>query len=311
LQGSAQYAGYQLGKDGIEWTPSYQWTPKGLQPLVFTAGIAAGATSATLNASWGPPTGFYQVTLSTGQVVNAFLTQGATTCTFWSQLPLTGSFLSGANPVAANVTAAATANAVVAGNPPVVGTATDIAASQSIAASGSAVLNGAKLNYIPGNSTVTIAGVTYTPVIQTDVPRNVVGTWTTSSTIKVSGFDQYGQPMTESQTGTTFTGKKAFAIITGITSTASITAATFGFGNVLGLPFAVPSGNWYGALFNDATDAGTFVQCDLTNPATTSTGDTRGSYTPAGTLNGAKFLCAEIKVLDTASQVGSFGMTPA
>jgi hypothetical protein len=122
----------------------------------------------------------------------------------------------------------------------------------------------------------------------------------------------YGQAMTESSaSGTSFTGKKAFAIITGITSTASITAFTAGFGNVLGLPFTTQSGDIFATAFNDAADAGTFVQRDYTVPATTSTGDTRGTYTPAGTLNGAKFVSALIKVVDPTAQVGSFGQPPA
>ena len=311
FQGSAQHAGYQGGKDGIEWTPTYLYLPKGLQPLVFTGALAAGALSATLNANFGPPTGFYPVTLSSGQQVQAYLTQGATTCTFWQPLPLGGNS-NGSNPATVALQAAATANAVVGGMPPVVGTSTDLAASQAVGAAASFVLTGgAKYNYIPNNNGVTVGGVAYTGTISADVPRNVVGAWTTSSTVKVSGFDVYGQAMTESQTGTTFTGKKAFAIVTGITSSASITGATMGFGNVLGFPFVVTSGNWYGAFFNDATDAGTFVQADLTNPATTSTGDVRGTYTPAGTLNGNKFLNGDIKVLDTASECGSFGMTQA
>lgn len=301
FQGSAQNASYEGGKAGIQTVCTYLWQPKGVASVTFTAALAAGVSSATLSANWGPPTGFYQMTLSTGQVVNAFLTQGATTCTFYQQFPLTGSTLATVNTQAATTTAA-----TVAGVPPVVGVAAAYAASQSVAAAGSVVLNGATYAGI----TQTFGGVSYTGGAP-DVPRNVVGAWTTSSTIVVSGFGVYGQPMTETQTGTTFTGKKAFAFITGITSSAAITAATFGFGNVLGLPFAVNSGNFMGAFFNDAADAGTFVPADFTYPATTSTGDVRGTYTPAGTLNGAKFLNAEILVYDVGSQIGAFGQMPA
>lgn len=304
--GSASNANYQGGKAGIQFTPLYRWRPTGTQPLVFTAALAAGAGSATLNANWGPPTGFYTVTLSTGQVVEAFLTQGATTCTFYNPLPLVGP------PVAATLVAAATVNATVVGMPPVVGTSTQVSASQAIAAAGSALLNGSYLNNVPGSSSQTIGGVAYTGVIVPDVPRNVVAAWTTASIIKVSGFDMYGQAMTESSaSGTSFTGKKAFAIITGITSTASITAFTAGFGNVLGLPFTTQSGDIFATAFNDAADAGTFVQRDYTVPATTSTGDPRGTYTTAGTLNGNKFVAALIKVVDPTAQVGAFGQQPA
>lgn len=319
LQGSAQHAAYQGGKDGIEVTPTYVWRPKGNLAIAFTGVLAAGVSSATLTGNWGPPTGFYNVTLSNGQVVNAWLVQGSTAVTFYQQLPLAGQVLN-----TVNTTSAVTATAVAAGVPPIIGAATQVAASQSIAAAGSAVLNGTLLASIPSGFPVVINGVTfngnvvtvngtnYTPAIYPDVPRSVVAAWTTSSTVKVSGFDLYGLPMTETQTGTSFTGKKAFAVVTSITSSASITAFTAGFGNVIGLPFTVVTGDFLGAVFNDNVEtSGTFVQADLTYPATTSTGDPRGTYVPAGTLNGAKFFNTEIRVYDTASEIGSFGQLPA
>jgi hypothetical protein len=300
LQGSAWMPSYNGGKDGVEWTPQYNWKPTSSQPLVFTGVLAAGAASATLNASWGPPSGIYQVTLSTGQVVNALLAQGATTCTFWNVPTSTGSL------VAAQVNTAATATASVAGVPPLLGVSNGFAASQSIAAAGSAVLNGAN------TGSITVNGVTYNPAGIPDVPRNVVGAWTTASNVTVTGLDVYGQLTTEVlSTPAGSTGKKAFSVIISITSSASITAATFGFGSVLGLPFKVASGGWMGAFLNDAVDAGTFVQGDPTFPPTGTTGDPRGTYAPTGALNGAKFLLAEIKTKDPTVQIDSFGYTPA
>jgi hypothetical protein len=302
FQGSAANGVYQGGKDGIQASQSYVYKPAGVAAVTFTAALAAGVSVATLTANWGPPTGLYPLTLSTGQIVNAFLTQGGTAVSFYQPLPLSGTTLNAATTQQATTTAA-----TVAGVPPVGGVAAAYAASQSIAAAGSAVLNGATYAGI----TLTVKGTQYTGAAP-DVPRNVVGAWTTSSTVMVSGFDLYNQPMTETQTGTTFTGKKAFAFITSITSSAAITGATFGFGNVLGLPFVVTSGNFLGAVFNDSTETtGTFVQADLTYPATTSTGDTRGTYAPAGTLNGAKWLNLDLQVLDVGSQIGAFGQQPA
>jgi hypothetical protein len=319
FQGSAQHAAYEGGKDGIETPPTYIWRPKGYLAITFTGVLAAGVSAATLTGNWAPPTGYYNVTLSNGQVVNAWLVQGSTAVVFYQQLPLAGQTLATVNTVSA-----VTASAVVAGVPPIVGAATQVAASQAITAGNNAVLNGTLLALItsgfPVNingitfngSIVTVNGTAYTPAIYPDVPRNVVGAWTTSSTVKVSGFDLYGLPMTETQTGTSFTGKKAFAVVTSISSTASITAATFGFGNVIGIPFCVVTGDFLGAVFNDNVEtSGTFVQADLTYPATTSTGDPRGTYVPAGTLNGAKFFNTEIRVYDTASEIGSFGQLPA
>src|SRR5271166_3560760 len=288
LQGSAAYATYQGGKAGVEMTYTYLWRPTNPAfAQAFTAGLAAGVGSGTLTGNWLAPTGFYSMTFSTGQVVLAWLTQSSTAVTFYNPLPLNG----GA-PIAAVTQAAVTANVTVAGVPPALGVANAYAASQSIGAAANAVLNGAQVGSYTNQGTV------YNPAGIPDVPRNVVGAWTTSSTITVKGFDQYGVATSEVQTGTSFTGKKAFAVITSITSSASITAATFGNAAVLGLPFACSTGNWFGALLADASDAGTFVQADFTSPATTSTGDPRGTYAAAGALNGVKFLNSELRVFD-------------
>ena len=84
---------------------------------------------------------------------------------------------------------AVTATISVGGQPPVVGVANSYSVSAAIGA-------GSRCG----------AAAT-TP----DVARNVVGAWTTSSTVTVVGTDFYGYVQTEAQTGTTFTGKKAFA----------------------------------------------------------------------------------------------------
>jgi hypothetical protein len=301
LSGQAALANYQLNKNGIEWTPEFVWVPQGPRAVAFTGVLAAGALLATLSANWAGASGLFPMTLSSGEVVNALLTNGATTCTFWpaSPPPTGGSF----GPAHA-ILNAVTASATVGGQPPVLGVANAISVSASIAAAGLAVL--ATL----GAGTVMIAGVA-TPAAIPDVPRNVIGAWTTASTVTVKGLDYYGQAQTETQTGSAFTGKKTFSAILSVSSSAAITLATFGTGNVLGLPFRVGSGGISPAMFNDATDAGAFVQPDLTMPATATTGDVRGTYAPAGALNGAKFLAISMKVYDNQSQVGAFGVTPA
>src|ERR1019366_5990214 len=53
VSGSGQSMG-PPGNYGPGFTPFYRWKPVGQNvPLVFTAVIAAAATTATLNASWG------------------------------------------------------------------------------------------------------------------------------------------------------------------------------------------------------------------------------------------------------------------
>jgi hypothetical protein len=74
-----------------------------------------------------------------------------------------------------------------------------------------------------------------------DVPRNVVAAWTTTAVLAVEGYDEYGNFMVEkSASGTSLTGKKAFKKISRIWSSAAITSATVGTGDVLGLPAFLP-----------------------------------------------------------------------
>lgn len=101
-----------------------------------------------------------------------------------------------------------------------------IAESQSVAAGAAFVLNGAQSDL--SNDTAPI---------YLDVPRALTASWTTTSILTITGKDEYGDVIIEkSASGTSHTGKKAFASITSITSSASITSAIVGFGDVLGLP---------------------------------------------------------------------------
>lgn len=110
---------------------------------------------------------------------------------------------------------------------PLVADADGIAASQSVAAGASFVLNGATVTVSNGIATL-------------DVPRNVTASWTTASVLTITGRDALGNVVVEkSASGTSHTGTKAFKQITSISSTASITSATVGYGDVLGLPVAV------------------------------------------------------------------------
>ncbi len=284
----------QTGNNGFLSSQFYRWKPLGNKAIAFTAVVAVGDTTKTLTGNWAGPTGLFKVTLSSGEVVNALLTNGATTCAFYTYPtpPTVGSY-----GTAYAATKTATVNATVSGCPPIVGVANAYSVSASIAQGGNAVLGGAQ----------TTAGVG-TP----DVPRNVVGAWTTAATVTVTGTDYYGNAQTETQgPGTSFTGKKAFGTVTQITSDTAITAATFGTGNVLGLPFRADSGDLFSMVFDKAADAGTHVVADITVPATAATGDVRGTYAPAGTLNGVKFLAATIAVSDTVSKFGTLGVTPA
>lgn len=137
-----------------------------------------------------------------------------------------------------------------------------------------------------------------------DVPRNITFTVTHASSIVamtflVVGTDEYGIAMSEAfavtATGTTKTaaGKKAFKTITRIDLTAAADASAntveVGFGDVLGLPIALPGTGLVVRELEDhaAPTAGTLVVADFAKP-TTSTGDVRGTYDPNSACNGVK-----------------------
>lgn len=125
-----------------------------------------------------------------------------------------------------------------------------------------------------------------------DVPRNVVAAWTTASTLTITGVDEYGNAVVEqSANGTSHAGKKAFKKITSVKSSAAITAATVGTGDVLGLPVFVPGA---GNLLKEMQDravatAGTLVAGVITaGGATATSGDVRGTYDPNAACDGDK-----------------------
>ena len=142
--------------------------------------------------------------------------------------------------------------------------------------------------------------------------------------ITVSGYDYYGQAMSEAITSssavsTAVSGKKAFYQITSVaTAGATGTALTIGTTDILGIPVrVVDAGYVVGVGWNNtlARDAGTFVQA-ATTTATTTTGDVRGTYLPSSASDGIKRLvmtigCNAIMVGPNATRVGALGVTQA
>ena len=136
--------------------------------------------------------------------------------------------------------------------------------------------------------------------ITLDAPRNVVAAWTGTAVITVRGFDEYGQRMMESSaSGTSFTGKKAFAIVDDVRFSANVTAATVGTGNVLGYSMFVPFGL---AVIRTTVDnsnetVAAFVAGDTTKPTAT-TGDVRGTFTPTNVPDGSRAYHAYVYAVD-------------
>jgi len=158
-----------------------------------------------------------------------------------------------------------------------------------------------------------------------DVPRALIitiGTGTiASNTITITGFDYFGQPMSEAiATGTTqsttVSGKKAFYIVTSITTTGAVGGTVaVGTTDLLGIPVRVANVAYVVSVKSNNTlaqDAGSFVAAD-TATATTTTGDVRGTYAPATASNGIvrtvmAISLPGIAVGPNATRIGALGV---
>jgi hypothetical protein len=192
----------------------------------------------------------------------------------------------------------------------------NIAPSQTAAGAGAVTLTA-------GTSAKSVVRNDGTTVIQLDVPRAIkVNCSTTARAFTVSGYDYYGQAMSEVITvataATAVTGLKAFFQVSGVTIAGSATAVVVGTSDVLGIPVRVTNVAYVASVKSNNTlaqDAGTFVAAD-TATATTGTGDVRGTYAPATASNGIVrtvmgILLPGIAVGPNATRVGALGVTQA
>jgi hypothetical protein len=198
--------------------------------------------------------------------------------------------------------------------------ANNIAASQTPAAAGALTLTAGT----SAKSVVLPNGVT---ALQLDVARAVSVTQAaagTARTFTVSGYDYYGQAMSEAITstvGSTVAGKKAFYYVTSVTVAAggTTTAVTIGTADVFGCPvrfidksYVVRYG-WNNATTDDTS--GVLTVAD-TAAATTTTGDVRGTFAPSSVADGIKRLVMTlalpaIAVGPNATRTGALGVTQA
>jgi hypothetical protein len=136
-------------------------------------------------------------------------------------------------------------------------------------------------------------------LVVTDFPRALTYVSSSASdtgTILLTGYDQYKSLQTELITlnGTTpVPGKKAFVYIQSVTPVSATLVGNLSIGTsqIFGLPMAADPGSfdasWKVIAGAQTADAGTFVFADRTNPATSITGDVRGTYSPAAAPNGS------------------------
>ena len=137
---------------------------------------------------------------------------------------------------------------------------------------------------------------------------------------RVLGFDIYGYAMTENITAagaTTVSGKKAFKYIQSVTPIGTVGAtATVGTGDVFGLPLY--SSTFFGtqnpadvSIFYNGlaiTITTGYLAGDQTNPATSTTGDVRGTWPAASASDGVKRLILWQSPLVTNSLVTGSGL---
>jgi hypothetical protein len=179
-----------------------------------------------------------------------------------------------------------------------------------------------------GTGTTSVVRQDGITVVQLDVPRAVAtttgaGTPTTRN-VTISGFDVYGQPMSEvivtgTVASTTVNGKKAFFQIRSITISGSpVVTVAVGTTDILGSPVRITNAGYIARAGWDNTlaeDAGTFVAA-VTTAATTTSGDVRGTYVPSSAADGAKrlvvgVLLPAIAVGPQATRTGALGVTQA
>jgi len=162
-------------------------------------------------------------------------------------------------------------------------------------------------------------------VLQFDCARAVSVSLVTGGTARaytISGYDYYGQAMTEvitSVAAATTNGKKAFYQIVSVSGAgASTTAVTVGTTQLLGLPVRVTDGGyichvgWNGSFTID----GGSLAVAVTAPATSTTGDVRGTFSPSSVPDGIKRLVVGIMlpgiaVGPNATRTGALGVTQA
>lgn len=145
------------------------------------------------------------------------------------------------------------------------------------------------------------------------------------ATFTVAGWDIYGYPMTETITGSsgapgTANGKKAFKAIASVTPAGTLSGSnvSVGMSDIFGLPMLATAQSALQGYWNNLItyNVGTFVAAVLTNPATATTGDVRGTLVPGSASDGSKRLTlfqhpSLSQMITSGINVGMFGVTQA
>jgi hypothetical protein len=150
------------------------------------------------------------------------------------------------------------------------------------------------------------------------------GTTLAGIVFTVSGYDIYGFPQTEAITGPaagTVNGKKTWKWISSVTPNGNSTqTVSIGTADIFGLPIKGASFPYVQLYWNNIVQlTAQYTVPDLTSPATTLTGDVRGTFTPsASAADGTKRLVAFVTIpvaniavtTQAALLTGMFGVQP-
>jgi len=184
--------------------------------------------------------------------------------------------------------------------------------------------SGASFTLAAGTGVTTVTDLDGTVRYVLDVPRSVTITaaGANTATYKISGYDAYGQPMSQTlaaPTTSTVTSTKMFKSIVSVTNanaTAGTNGLTVGFSNLIGLPYRVTSRDYIiGSNYNATAIALTaYTVADTTSPATQSTTDVRGYVTLPSAADGVKRLVVAIAIPaiacgPNATRIGALGVT--
>lgn len=166
------------------------------------------------------------------------------------------------------------------------------------------------------NSTVMVLDVSRCPSLTSTANLSAIN-------FTLTGFDEYGKKLTSTIAGpnaNTVTFPKAVKSVLSVVpnTTDGTNYATVGTSNTFGLPYACLDAAYVIPRWGNALgfDQGTLVTADATSPATASTGDVRGTYTPSSVANGSKRLTlwlhlTEAQCGSTSTLAGAYGVTQA
>lgn len=184
---------------------------------------------------------------------------------------------------------------------PTVADVDGICAAQAIAAAGDALING----------TLAAAG-SFTADVARGVQVDSSDAGDTTQTVTIYGTDVYGQSMVEeiALNGTTdVLGLKAFKTVTRVAVDDALAGnLTVGTTKKIGLPYRPVVGGFIrGRAGEDSTDAGTYV-APIRTTSTATSADVRGTYLPAGTLDGTIVYTVVIAVKNGPVDADAFGI---